>query len=102
MIRSHSTPLHPESLIYGEALLKYQAIPVLAIEPLFRVYHYDWQYFLMKRLGETEEKTARHYLGVIYQSTWDIGSQASHSNKPLLSRLLRRIKRFVRYLQSYL
>lgn len=96
------TPLHPESLIYGEALLKYQAIPLLAIEPLFRVYHYDWHYFLMKRLGETEAKMAQHYLGVIYQSTWDMGNQTSHSNKPLLSRLLRRIKRFVRYLQSYL
>lgn len=96
------TPEHPESLIYGETLLKYQAIPVLAIEPLFRAYHYDWQYFLMKRLGETEKKLARHYLGVIYQSAWDMGNQTSPSNKSLPSRLLRCIKRFWRYLQSYL
>lgn len=96
------TPAHPESLIYGEALLKYQAIPVLAIEPLFKAYHYDWQYFLMKRLGETEKKLSRHYLGVIYQSAWDVDNQTSPSNKPLLSRLLRRVKRFGRYLQSYL
>jgi hypothetical protein len=96
------TPEHPESLIYGEALLKYQAIPFLAIEPLFRAYHYDWQYFLMKRLGETEEKLARHYLGVIYQSAWDMSNQISPSNKSLPSHILRCIKRFGRYLQSYL
>jgi hypothetical protein len=96
------TPEYPESLIYGEALLKYQAIPILAIEPLFRAYHYDWQYFLMKRLGETEKKLAKHYFGVIYQSAWDMGNQTLPSSKSLPSRLLRRIKRFGRYLQSYL
>jgi len=96
------TPEFPESLIYCEALLKYRAIPVIAIEPLFRAYHYDWQYFLMKRLGETEEKMARHYLGVVYQSAWDIDNQIGLSNKSLPSRLLRRLKRFGRYLQSYI
>ena len=95
------TPEHPESLIYCEALLKYRAIPVIAIEPLFRAYHYDWQYFLMKRLGETEKKIAENYLGVIYQSAWDVGNQIGDPNKSLPSRLLRRIKRFGRYLQSY-
>ncbi|WP_240553558.1 DUF6492 family protein [Polynucleobacter aenigmaticus] len=96
------TPEFPESVIYCEALLKYRAIPLIAIEPLFRAYHYDWQYFLMKRLGETTEKIARNYLGVIYQSAWDIDNQIGHSNKSLPSRLLRRLKRFGRYLQSYI
>jgi hypothetical protein len=96
------TPELPESLIYCETLLKYRAIPIVAIEPFFRVYHYDWQYFLMKRLGETEGKIARHYLGVIYQSAWDIDNQIGSSNKSLPSRFLRRIKRFGRYLQSYI
>lgn len=91
----------PESLIYCEALLKYRAIPVIAVEPLFRVYHYDWQYFLMKRLGETEEKISRHFLGVIYQSAWDVNHQIDLNDKPLPSRILRRIKRFGRYLQSF-
>lgn len=93
---------HPESLIYGESLMKYGAIPLIAIEPLFRTYHYDWQYFLMKRLGETESKLARHYFGVIYQSAWDMDGSLGSPNKSFPSRLLRRIKRFVRYLQSYL
>ena len=95
------TSEHPESLIYAEALLKYRAIPLVTIEPLFRVYHYDWQYFLMKRLGESESKLAQHYLGVIYQSAWDLDNQIDPSNKSLPSRALRRIKRFGRYLQSY-
>ena len=93
---------YPESLIYGEAIMKYRAIPLIAIEPLFRTYHYDWQFFLMKRLGETEAKLARHYFGVIYQSAWDMDGHLGSPNKSLPSRLLRRIKRFGRYLQSYL
>lgn len=92
---------HPESLIYGEALMKYLAIPLIAVEPLFRTYHYDWQYFLMRRLGETEAKLAQNYFGVIYQSAWDMDGHLGSSNKSLPSRLLRRIKRFGRYLQSY-
>ncbi|CAM3769120.1 DUF6492 family protein [Polynucleobacter arcticus] len=96
------TPEFPESLVYCETLLKYHAIPVIAIEPLFRVYHYDWQYYLMKRLGETEEKIARHFLGVIYQSAWDVNNQIDLTNKSLPSRLLRSIKRFGRYLQSFI
>ena len=92
---------HPESLIYGEALMKYHAIPLIAIEPLFRTYHYDWQYFLMKRLGETEQKLAKNYFGVIYQSAWDVGTHFGVPAKSLPSRALRRIKRLGRYLQSY-
>ena len=96
------TPEHPETLIYGETLLKFQAIPLIAIEPLFRIYHYDWQYFLMKRLGETEAKVAKHYMGIIYQSAWESELNFGASQKSLPSRLLKRLKRFGRYLQSYL
>jgi hypothetical protein len=95
------SPLHPETLIYGEALLKYQAIPIRVIEPLFRTYHYEWQYFLMKRLGETKAKVAQHYLGIIYQSAWEARTQYGESTKSMPSRLLRQLKRFGRYLQSY-
>ena len=96
------TPEYPETLIYGETLLKYHAIPLIAIEPLFRIYHYDWQYFLMRRLGETEAKVAKHYLGIIYQSAWDAELNFGVSKKSLPSRLFRRIKRFGRYLQSFI
>lgn len=95
-------PKLPESLIYGETLLKYKAIPLYAIEPLFRTYHFDWQYFLMRRLGETREKVTNNYLGIIYQSAWESDLNLGKSNKSLQSQLLRRIKRFVRYLQSFI
>jgi hypothetical protein len=95
------TPQYPETLIYGEALLKYRAVPLLAIEPLFRVYHYDWQYFLMKRIGETEDKLRSSYLGILYQSNWDLDLSYVPSNRSLPSRLVKKLKRLMRYLQSY-
>jgi hypothetical protein len=96
------TPNHPESLIYGEALLKYQAIPVRMIEPLFRIYHYDWQYYLSRRLGETQKKLQQNFIGVIYQSTWQTELDFGAPSKSLPSRVLRKIKRWLRQLQSYL
>lgn len=96
------SPDHPETLIYGEALLKYRAIPLIAIEPLFRTYHYDWQFFLMKRLGETKNKVAQNYLGVIYQSVWESELNLGQPQKSLPSQLLSRLKRFGRYLQSFI
>ena len=93
---------YPETLIYGEALLKYRAIPLLAIEPLFRTYHYDWQYYLMRRLGETEAKLRQNYLGVIYQSAWKSELNFESSKKSLLSQILKRTKRLMRYLQSFI
>jgi len=96
------SPDYPETLIYGESLLKYRAIPLIVIEPLFRVYHYNWQYFLMRRLGETKEKLRANYLGVIYQSNWELGFNAGIDNKPFFSRVLKRVKNFIRYLQSYI
>ena len=96
------SPQYPETLIYGEALMKFKAIPLLAIEPLFRTYHYEWQYFVMRRLGETKVKVAQHYLGIIYQSAWEARTQYGDSTKSIPSRIVRQIKRFGRYLQSYL
>ena len=96
------TPHHPESLVYGEALLKFQAIPVRAIEPLFRIYHYDWHFYLSRRLGETQEKLKQNFLGLIYQSSWESELDYGAPAKPFVSRTLKRLKRFFRFLQSYL
>lgn len=92
---------HPETLLYLEALLNYRAIPLHPIEQLFRIYYYDWQYYLLRRMGETEDKLKANYLGVIYQSNWDSGMDFGISSKSFASRALRRLKRFGRYLQSY-
>jgi hypothetical protein len=96
------TPEHPESLLYGEALLNYQAIPVRAIEPLFRIYHYDWQFYLSRRLGETVDRLKQNFIGVIYQSAWESELDFGTPRKSLLSRALKRTKRFLRFLHSYI
>ena len=97
-----SSDEHPETLLYLEALLNYHMIPLYPIEQLFRIYYYDWQYYLLRRMGESEDKLKANYLGVIYQSNWDSGMDFGGSYKSLVSLILRRIKRFGRYLQSYL
>ncbi len=94
------TPEYPESLIYGEALMKFRAIPLIAIEPIFRAYHYEWQYFLMRRLGETEEKLKNNYLGVIYQSAWELDINFDMRSKSTVSRALKRLKSFFRFIES--
>jgi hypothetical protein len=79
---------------YGEALLEYNSIPLLPIEPLFRCYHYNWQWHTLRRQGESTATLQREYLGVIFQSNWqyemDYGAHAQR--KPLASRLVRFIK----------
>jgi hypothetical protein len=96
------TPDHPETLLYLEALLNFQAIPLHPIEQLFRVYYYDWHYFLLRRIGETPAKIKEHYLGVIYQSSWDLSLDYGASQKSIFSRALKKVKRFGRYLQSFI
>lgn len=91
----------PESRWYGEALLAYQAIPLYPVEPYFRVYHYDWQYFALRRQGETEEKLRKNYLGVIYQSNWNWELDYGPPQKGLASRILRRAKLAARRLRAW-
>ncbi len=79
---------------YGEALLEFKSIPMLPIEPLFRVYHYNWQYHTLRKLGETNNSLKGEYLGVVCQSSWqydlDYGVQAKR--KSFSSKLLRFVK----------
>jgi Family of unknown function (DUF6492) len=96
------TPEHPETLLYLEALLNFKAIPVYPIEQLFRIYYYDWHYYLLRRLGEIPAKLEDNYLGLIYQASWDLGLDYGRSQKSIFSRVLKRVKRFGRYLQSFI
>ncbi|HAT39156.1 DUF6492 family protein [Polynucleobacter necessarius] len=96
------TPEQPETLIYLEALLNYKAIPLHPIEQLFRIYYYDWHYYLLCRIGEAPAKLKEHYLGVIYQSSWDFSLDYGASQKSIFSRALKKLKRFGRYLQSFI
>jgi len=77
---------------YGEALLKYQAIPVHPIDPLFTFYHYEWQYQHAVQLGQAIPSDER-ILGVVMQSYWDESLKPSFSQKSFLSRTWKKIKR---------
>jgi hypothetical protein len=84
--------LYPgEILWYGEAMLKYRPIPLLPVEPYFKFYHYERQFIAGKRAGETLEGLAKVYAGVCYQSAWE--KNLDFEKKPLLSRLMRWIRR---------
>jgi len=96
-----NTAQHPETLLYLEALLNFKAIPLHPIEQMFRIYYYDWHYFLLRRNGETTKKLAANYLGVIYQSSWNLNMDYGGASKSLLSRMLRKLKRLARFVQSY-
>lgn len=97
-----STESHPETLLYLEALLNYRAIPLNPIEQLFRIYYYDWHFFLQRRLGESFQKLTGNYLGVIYQSNWESNLDNGVPMKSVLSRVVRSAKRFLKYLSSYI
>lgn len=82
---------------YGEALLCFESIPLIPVEPFFRAYLYDWQYHHCKRDGETIEKLKLNFLGVVYQSNWEtsLDSQAKRNQKSAISRALRASKRYL-------
>jgi len=85
---------------YGEALLKYKSIPLYPIEPLFRFYHYDWQYYSLKQQGETIERLRDQYFGVVLQSNWEYELDYGSKQKSVLSRVTRNLKRQLKRLRS--
>ena len=86
--------LHPGELRwYGEALLAFKSIPLLPIEPIFRCYHYEEQYYLYRKIGENETTVARNYLGVCMQSNWD--KKLDLTRKFRFSKFKRAVKRLL-------
>jgi hypothetical protein len=84
-----------ESRWYGEALLKYQAVPLLPCQALFKVYHYAWQFDQERRRGITEAQLAEFYCGVIYQSAWERDMDWPSEGGHLASRLGRKARRLL-------
>ncbi len=82
-----------ESRWYGEAHLKYQAVPLLPTEPFFKVYHYAWQLDQDRRSGLDERGLALLYSGVIYQSSWERELDWPREGGNWLSRAGRRLRR---------
>ena len=80
---------------YGEALLAYRSIPLDPIEPLFRVYHHEWQWFVQQRLGESAATLPAQFIGAVYQSNWEyeLDVPGTRSALSMLSRRLKRLRR---------
>ncbi len=79
---------------YGEALLHFKSIPLIPRSPLFRVYHYDWEFFSRKKSGETIDSLKQYFLGVHKQSNWDFESDEDEypKKRSMASRLRRQIR----------
>jgi len=77
---------------YGEALMKYRAIPLYPREELFKHYHYFDQHLIERLIGQNKEKISKDYMGIVMQSSWEKGSDSSSLRKNILSRLARRIR----------
>ena len=80
---------------YGEALLKYRAIALAPCQPLFKVYHYAWEYDRDRRKGITTDELRQIYCGVIYQSAWERELDWPSEGGTLASRLSRRARRLL-------
>jgi hypothetical protein len=84
-----------ESRWYGEALLAYQAVPLMPCQALFKVYHYAWQFDQEQRAGIRKEQLVDLYCGVIYQSAWEREMDWPEEGGNTLSRLGRRMRRLL-------
>ena len=60
---------------YGEAYLEYRPFPLFPIEPLFKVYHYKWQYEMETKKSIFLKNLNKNYLGTVLQSNWHLKSK---------------------------
>ena len=58
-----------ENTWFGEYAL-HSNLRYLPCNPMFKTFHYKWQYDLAKQLGITEQILANNYLGITMQSNW--------------------------------
>jgi len=80
---------------YGESLLKYQPIPIYPIKPIFICYHYEWQALHYKN-HPNQIDSSEHIIGEVIQSYWDESLRPKFAQKPLLSRLWKKLKSQIR------
>ena len=85
---------------YGEALLKYRAIPIYPREELFKHYHYFDQYILEKINGVNDISIKKDFLGKVMQSSWEKQLTHKSAKKPLVSMFILFIKH--RFKKAYL
>jgi Family of unknown function (DUF6492) len=85
---------------YGEALLKFHAINIHAIQPIFTCYHYQWQYQHAQQFNQTIGSDTKA-LGVVMQSYWDEDLRPKFAQKSLPSRLWKKIKNRLRSQKNF-
>ena len=73
-----------EMQLYGEYLLFSKTIPLIPIDPLFKIYHYADQFFEAQMNGESEFSLSKKYLGIVIQSNW---ANLPEPKKPVFVRL---------------
>ena len=82
-----------ELLWYGEYLLHSQALPLVPIEPLFKVYHYREQFEEGQMLGDNEDVLGNNYFGVVMQSNWN---RSLDSRQKVSTGFLNRVKGLIK------
>ena len=59
-----------EMQLYGEYLHYSKLIPIIPVQPIFKVFHYPEQFFESQMKGESEYSLSKKYLGIVFQSNW--------------------------------
>lgn len=81
-----------EMQLYGEYLLYSKTIPIIPIDPMFKVFHYAEQFFESQMQGESETSLSKDFFGVIFQSNWARIDQKK-TMSTMLSQFFRRLRR---------
>ncbi len=82
-----------EVMIYGETLLKHRPIPIITCQPLFKTYHYAWQFDDDKRKKIDNQALSQLFLGTVNQSNWERELDWPKDSSNYFSKLNRKIKR---------
>ena len=94
--------LGSELIIYGEALLALQSIPIKLHDPYFKLYLYENDVWEDRRHGADESILAKSVMGVVYQSNWEHWMDHSSFRKSLPSRAARALRRNIAKIRWYL
>ena len=77
---------------YNVALQKFNVIPVIEIEPIFKYFHYEGQYLDAKRHCMSLDDWGRQYVGIVMNSNWS-KSDTGYQNPTSIEKFMYRLKR---------
>ena len=82
-----------EMHLYGEYLHFSNIIPILPVEPFFKVYHYSEMFYESEMMGESDASLAEKYYGIVMQSNWTNIKESKKNDFERFKRFLRNSKR---------